>query len=72
MTQIEFAKKYINKTQGFWNQVLAGKRRLTFEDAEVVSSLLGTSLGLWMKRSAKPESRQRAWEKFQRRMRCSQ
>lgn len=68
MTQNEFAKKYLNKTQAFWAMVLDGKRKLAFEDAEVVGGLLGTGTGLWAKKKCNPASRRRAWEKFQRRM----
>lgn len=69
MTQDEFSKKYLNKTQAFWSQVLDGKRKLSFEDAEVVGGLLGTSTGLWAKKKCNPKIRKSAWEKFQRRMR---
>ena len=76
MTQKEFAEKYLKKTQGFWALVLSGKRRLDYEDAEVVSGLLGTGVGLWAKKKTKPvdvkkasDSRKKAWVKFQRRVR---
>jgi len=70
MTQQEFATKYLKKSQGFWALVLAGKRRLEFDDAEVVSQVLGTGVGLWASKEAEPKSRQRAWKRFQQKARA--
>ena len=68
MTQDEFAKKYLNKSQAFWAMVLDGKRKLAFEDAEVVGGLLGTTTGLWAKKNGNARKRKKAWDDFRQRM----
>lgn len=68
MTQKDFAEKYLNKTQEFWSMVLNNKRRLEFDDAQVVSELLKTTVGLWAKKKSRPGARKRAWKEFQRSM----
>lgn len=76
MTQKDFAKKYINKTQGFWSLVLSGERKLDYDNAEVVGRLFGTSARLWAVNKSGDEKavkawiakRVKAWKQFQRRM----
>jgi plasmid maintenance system antidote protein VapI len=67
MNKKQFSK-ILRCTSRYWDMVLHAQRSLSYDKAMIASSTLGTSLGLWMDRRAKPSERQNAWQAFQVKM----
>lgn len=64
MTQKDFATTILKASQPLWGMVLSGKRHLGYHKAQVASSVLNTSIDLWMNPKANPNERRAAWNLF--------
>lgn len=64
MTQKDFSKKILNVTPAYWGMVLRCERHLGYPKAQVASSVLNTSVDLWINPKANPNERKAAWNLF--------
>jgi hypothetical protein len=64
MTQKDFSKNIVQSSQAHWAMVLSGKRNLGYRKAQVVASVLNTSIDLWLNPKSKSNERRAAWNLY--------
>lgn len=63
MKKSTFAEKVLKTSRGGFENVIAGRRNLSYKKAKIAASVLGTDVTVWMDPDKAP-LRKLAWEEY--------